>query len=152
MKTFKTNLLNWLMSFVVVVSVGGSMMAVVTPQVSSAAGPADNCNQGFLGFPSWYRGLTDSNCDIKSPTNTGGLSGFILRIGLNVLEMAVVAASYMSGFYFLFGGWMFIISQGKPEGAAKARSIMTMALMGLVLTITAVTLMNFVIDKVIYLK
>jgi hypothetical protein len=58
----------------------------------------------------------------------------------------------MSGFYFLFGGWMFIISQGKPEGAAKARSIMTMALMGLVLTITAVTLMNFVIDKVIYLK
>lgn len=62
--------------------------------------------------------------------------------------MAVVAAAYLSGFMFLYGGWMFIISRGKPEGAAKARSIMTMAVMGLVLTISAVTLVNFIFDKI----
>jgi hypothetical protein len=128
------------------------MVTVITPQTTNAAGLADNCNQGFLGFPSWYRGLTDGDCNIKSPNSTGGLSNFIWRIALNVVEMAVVAAAYLSGFMFLYGGWLFIISRGKPEGAAKARSIMTMAAVGLVLTVTSVTLMNFIVDKVVNLK
>ena len=149
MKTFKTNILNWIMSLAIVALVGGSIFAVAAPQMTSAAGLADNCSSGFLGFPSWYRGLTNGDCNIKSPNSSGGLSNFIWRIALNVVEMAVVAAAYLSGFMFLYGGWMFIISRGKPEGAAKARSIMTMAAMGLVLTVTAVTLVNFVVDKVL---
>jgi len=147
------NLRNWLMAFVIIASIGGAMVAAIAPQTTSAASLADNCNHGgFLGFPSWYRGLTDNKCDIKSPASAGGLSSIIWRIGLNVLEMAVVAAAYLSGFYFIYGGWLFIISQGKPETAAKARSIMMMALLGLILTISAVTLMNFVVDKVVNLK
>lgn len=149
MKTVKTNMLSWIMSLAVIAAVGGSIFAVAVPQTTSAAGPSDSCNKGFLGFPSWYRGLTDGDCNIKSPNSSGGLSGFIWKIALNVVEMAVVAAAYLSGFMFLFGGWMFIISRGNPEGAVKARSIMTMAALGLVLTVTAVTLVNFVVDKVL---
>lgn len=152
-------ILNILMSFVIISSIGGSMLVVSAPQMANAA-LRDNCNQGFLGFPSWYRGLTKAppGCDIKDPNtlNTAGagepnngLSNFIWRIVLNVAEMAIVAAAYLSGFMFLYGGWLFIISQGKPEGAAKARSVMMMAAIGLVLTISAVTLINFIYDKVI---
>lgn len=157
MKIFKMNLLRWVMPFVIVASVGGSMLAFAVPQTAAAALP-DDCNQGFLGFPSWYRGLVytkntapkpEQICDIKSPSSSGGLSNFIWRIALNVVEIIVVAATYLSGFYFLYGGWLFIISQGKPESAAKARSIMTMAALGLVLLLSAVTLMNFIFDKVI---
>jgi hypothetical protein len=140
------------MSFVFVLSVAGSIVVVTTPQVARAtAVSSTTCNTGgFLGFPPWYRGLTDASCNIMSPNDAsiGGLSNFIWRIALNVVEMAVVAAAYLSGFMFLYGGWMFIISRGKPEGAAKARSIMTMAVMGLVLTISAVTLVNFIFDKI----
>lgn len=147
---------NILMSFVIISSLGGSIMAVAAPQMASAA-LNDNCNKGFLGFPSWYRGLTKAppGCDIKNPNalktpgKNDGISNFIWRIALNVLEMAIVAAAYLSGFYFLYGGWLFIISQGKPETAAKARSTMMMAALGLVLTISAVTLINFIYDKVI---
>lgn len=160
MKNIKMNLVNWMMSLVVVASVGGSVLAIFTPQTSIAAGIPDTCNinEGFLGFPSWYRGLVytkntapkpEQICDIKSPKNSGGLSKFIWLVVLNVVEMAIVAAAYLSGFMFIYGGWMFIISQGKPESAAKARSIMTMAAMGLVLMISAVALVNFVFDKVI---
>jgi hypothetical protein len=62
--------------------------------------------------------------------------------------MAFVAGIYLSGFMFLFGGWMFIISRGKPEGAAKARSIMVMAVLGLVLMLGSVTLVQFIFNKV----
>ncbi len=143
------SLRNWITSFVIIAAVGGVMVVTTTPQTTSAAGLSDSCNQGFLGFPSWYRGLTDNKCNIKSPASAGGLSRFIWLIVLNIVEMAIVVAAYLSGFMFLFGGWMFIISQGKPETAAKARSIMTMAVMGLVLMISAIALVNFVFDKVI---
>ncbi|MCX6728159.1 MAG: hypothetical protein NTV39_00095 [Candidatus Saccharibacteria bacterium] len=149
MKTFKTNILSWVMSLVVITAIGGSILAVSAPQTTSAAGSSDSCSSGFLGFPSWYRGLTNSDCNIESPNGTKGLSHFVWRIALNVVEMAVVAAAYLSGFMFLFGGWMFIISRGNPDGAVKARSIMTMAALGLVLTVSAVALVNFIFDKVL---
>lgn len=152
---------NWIMSLALVASVGGAMLTMTAPQVVSAA-LNDKCNNNlgnswFLGFPSWYRGLTiddgsDKKCDIKSPSATeNGLSKFIWTIGLNVLEIVVVAVAYLSSFYFLYGGWLFIISQGKPEGAAKARLTMTQAAIGLVVSITAVAFMNFIVDKVINL-
>lgn len=144
---------NWIMSLALVASVGGAMLTMVAPQIVTAA-PATTCSNSFLGFPAWYRGLTKPfpKCDIKSPSATkNGLSKFIWTIGLNVLEIVVVAVAYLSSFYFLYGGWLFIISQGKPEGAAKARLTMTQAAIGLVVSITAVAFMNFIVDKVINL-
>jgi hypothetical protein len=154
MKSLRMNLRSWLMSFVIIASVGGSMLAVVAPQTASAA-LDDSCNNNgkswFMGFPAWYRGLTDSDCNILNPNDAkvGGLSNFIWRVALNLLEITVVAATYLSAFYFLFGGWMFIISQGKPEGAAKARSIMTMAALGLILLLSAIVFINFIFDRII---
>jgi len=138
---------NWLIALAIVASAGGAMMTLATPQVAFAAN--DPCNTGgFLGFPSWYRGLTKADCELKSP-ETVGLSVFIWTIGLNVLEMAIVAVAYLSGFIFLYGGWLFILSQGKPEGIVKGKSTMIMALIGLVLSIGAVALVRFIFDRVL---
>ena len=136
---------NWLIALAIVTSAGGAMLAMVTPQVAYAG-----CNKGFLGFPAWYRGLAESapGCELKSP-ETVGLSVFIWTIGLNVLEMAIVAVAYLSGFIFLYGGWLFILSQGKPEGIVKGKSTMIMALIGLVLSIGAVALVRFIFDRVL---
>jgi len=74
MKKFKLNFQAMLISFVAIASIGGSMLAVAAPQTAFAA---DKCSQSFLGFPTWYRGLTDASCDIQSPNSSGGLSNFI---------------------------------------------------------------------------
>jgi hypothetical protein len=58
--------------------------------------------------------------------------------------MGLVLVAYLSGFFFLYGGFLFIFSQGKPESIVKGKSTMMMALIGLVLSIAAVAFINFV--------
>ena len=140
------NIKNWIISIVIVMSSGGAMLTMAMPQTVTASGT--DCNSGFLGFPAWYRGLTNADCSIKSPTDSGGLSGFIWHIVLNCIEIALVAISYIAALLILYGGFLFIISQGKPEGAAKARMTMLDAAVGLVISIGSVVLVNFIIDGI----
>lgn len=138
---------NSITSMMVVASLGGLIMSFMMPSLAFAA---DNtCGGNFLGFPPWYRGLTTAppECDIKSPENADGLRDFILTIGINVVEMGIVLVAYLSGFFFLYGGFLFIFSQGKPESIVKGKSTMTMALIGLVLSIAAVSFINFIWGK-----
>jgi len=141
------NFKNWMISLMIVASAGGVVMTMATPQI---VGAASTCSQSFLGFPAWYRSLIDEGtCDILSPDGIGThptLSNFIWHIVFNVVEIAIVAAAYLSGFYFLYGGFLFIISQGKPDNAAKARTTMLNALIGLIISLAAVTIINFIID------
>jgi len=136
-----------ILSFLFVASFGGSLLAITTPQLAFAA---DNtCGGNFLGFPPWYRNLTTAppECDIRSPGNADDLRDFILTIGINVVEMGIVLVAYLSGFFFLYGGFLFIFSQGKPESIVKGKSTMTMALIGLVLSIAAVSFIEFIWGK-----
>jgi len=152
------NIKNWILSLAMVASIGGTLLTFASPQIVAAA-PAANCNEGFLGFPAWYRGMvtTDGLCNIKSPsalntpgvTPEDGLSKFIWTIGLNIVEMALVAVAYISGFYFIYGGFLFIVSQGKPEGAAKARSTLLDSLIGLIISLAAITIVNFIVDGIL---
>lgn len=137
---------NWALAIVATVSIGGGMLTIATPQVAMAA---DQCTESFVGFPAWYRGLTDPNCDIKSPKNSKELTNFIWHVVLNVLEIFLIILGYLTGFYFLYGGFLFIASQGKPETAAKARMTMVYAVFGLVAALVSVALVNFVVDKVL---
>jgi hypothetical protein len=143
------NIRNWVVSLAIVASAGGALLTTAMPQIVMAA--SDNCNQGFLGFPSWFRGLTAAppDCSIESPTKAGGISKFIWHIVLNIVEMALVAVGYISAFYILYGGFQFMTSQGKPDNAAKARSIILDAIIGLIISFAAVAVVNFVVDGVL---
>jgi len=137
---------NWVVSLIIVAGFGGTFLATASPQVAGAA--AVNCSSGFLGFPAWYNGLTDNNCEINSPGKGGlTLSDFIWRIGLNVVEMGLVAVIYISAIFTLYGGFLFMTSQGKPDNAAKARMTMLDAIIGLVISFAAVIAVNFIISK-----
>jgi multisubunit Na+/H+ antiporter MnhE subunit len=93
--------------------------------------------------------LTNANCDIKSPKDSKELTNFIWHVALNVLEIFLIILGYLTGFYFLYGGFLFIASQGKPETAAKARMTMVYAVFGLVAALVSVALVNFVVEKVL---
>ena len=111
----------------------------------------DACNSGFLGFPAWYRGLTNAICDVVSPVANASddsgisLSGFIWTIVLNIVEMAMVAVAYVTVFFILYGGFQFLTSQGAPEGMAKAKTTITNAVIGLVISLVAVGLINYIV-------
>jgi len=145
---------NWVISLVIVFIGGGSLFVTVAPQTVFAA---DNptCAGRFLGFPVWYRGLTDASdsCIIKSPSelNTAasgdsenGLQKFILIIALNIIEAAMMLAGYIAVFFVLYGGFQYLTSQGDSGGAVKARTTITNAVIGLMISIAAVAIVNFI--------
>ncbi len=137
------------LSLFMVLSVGGTLTMTAIPQVAGASDVVAKCNTGFLGFPAWYNGLTNGDCSIKNPNDlntdgNNGLSRFIWRIGLNIVTIALVAASYVAAYFILYGGFLFLTSQGDPADATLARSTMLDAVIGLAISMGAAILINFV--------
>jgi hypothetical protein len=116
---------------------GGSLLTVGIAQ-SAYAG----CEKTILTFPVWYRGLTDANCEIIQPTN---LSNFIWHIVLNVIEIGLQAVIYIAIGFIIYGGFMFLTSAGDPSAAAKARTTILNAVIGLAISIASVAIVNLVL-------
>lgn len=119
---------------------------VATPATVSAAA---NCeNPRLLGVPAWYRGLAEpglnDTCNIKHPDTVGGLSPFIWRIVLNVVEMALVIVAYIAVFFILYGGFQFIVGGSNPDTVAKGRKTILNAVIGLVISMGAIGITNLV--------
>lgn len=135
MKTIR----NWLLSLTMVMAMGGVLLTSAVPQTAYAA---DACNKGFLGFPAWYRGLTDGDCNIKSPGDD--LSGFVWHIALNCIEIALVSVAYIATFFILYAGFMMIVNSGSSDIVAKSRQTILNAVIGLVISIAAVSIVNLI--------
>jgi hypothetical protein len=141
--TLSQKIRNWFAAIVMVTSLGGSVAVIALPQASYAA--TSPCVTRFLTFPAWFRGLTDSNCDIKKPDSSkAGLSKFIWTIVLNVIEIILQLVGYASVAYIMYGGFKYLTSAGASDGIVKARKIITNAVVGLVLSIFSVAIVNVV--------
>ena len=148
MKLVIKNILKLVAPFFVTATLGGVIFAMMMPVTALAA---DSCNKGFLGLPAWYDGLTNDppDCEIKSPNDVGGLSPFIWRIVMNIIEIALGLLGYISAGFTLYGGFMFITSSGKPDSAAKARKTMLDAIIGLVIAMGSIAIVNFIAGGII---
>jgi hypothetical protein len=121
-------------------------LVVITPQNAYAA---TNCADAhFLTFPAWYRGLTETDCSIKSPDKVGGLSAFIIIIAMNFLEMLFQAVAYISVGYIIWGGFKYITTYGEPNEIVVARQRILNAIIGLVIAMLAVGIVNFLGSKI----
>ena len=120
------------------------VMATIAPAQSAHADAA--CETRLLGIPPWYRGLTGPapDCNIVSPDDAGGLSAFIWKIVLNVIEMAIVATAYIATFFILFGGFLYMTGGALPAQLEKARKTILNAVIGLVICLAAIALTNLV--------
>lgn len=131
---------HWTLAILFAASVGGAATAVMVPQTASAA-----CNDRLLTFPAWFRGLTDGNCDIKVPEGSkGGLSTFVWKIVLNIVEIILQAVGYLSVIYIIWGGYKFMYAAGAPDAVVKARKQIMNAVIGLVLSIFSVAIVNVI--------
>ncbi len=115
---------------------------------------AASCGGGnLLGFPSWYKylpGTTEMAKDgsgvdigtvctpkIQSINDVWLIVAAVVEILLRVAALAAIAL-------IVWGGIQFVMSQGEPDKAAKARSTVINAIVGLVIAVTATVLVSFV--------
>ncbi|HSW77248.1 MAG TPA: pilin [Candidatus Chromulinivoraceae bacterium] len=140
---------NWLSGLIFAVSVGVTFVIVLPMTVSAAPAPptdsgTSTCSDTLLTFPAWFKGLTDGSCNIKSPTDAGGLSTFIWTIVLNIIEMCLQLVGYIAAGFIIRGGFKYMTSVGEPAEVAKAKKMMTDAIIGLILSIFSVAIVNLV--------
>lgn len=145
------NVKKWIVSLTLVALIGGALFSVATPQITSAAGSNPTCAKSFLLFPVWYRGVVDDSCNVKSPselntttTSNDGLSIFIWHIVLNIIEIGLVAVGYIAVFFILYGGFQFLTSQGSSDRVVKAKTTITNAVIGLVISLVSSAIINFI--------
>ena len=125
--------------------VASPVMAVATPVVSTASA---GCEDRFLGIPPWYRGLTEgSDCHIKSPdAGQDGLSKFIWKIVLNVIEMALVIIVYVAVFFILYGGFLYMVGGSQPQLIERGKKTLLQAVIGLVIGLGSVAVLNLIFN------
>lgn len=154
MGTLTRTIKSWAVAGMFAAVVGGAVVAVAAPMVSpvSAATTCDRANSTrFLTLPFWYQGLnvSSTDCNIVNPNDVGGISNFIWRIVLNVVEIGLHLAGYIAVFFILYGGFQFLTSSGSPDGSAKARKTILSAVIGLVISIASVAIVNLILRVIV---
>lgn len=125
--------------------VGAPIMAVATPvaaPVSAACG-----DEGVLGIPAWYRGLTEesNNCAIKAPIGDDkALSTFVWKIVLNIINMVLVIIGYIAVFFIIYGGFLYMTGGSNPSQLEKAKKSITNAIIGLAIAILSTVIVNVI--------
>lgn len=130
---------NYFIALLFVAVSAGATVTVALPQTSSAA-----CAQRLLTLPTWYEGVVDGNCQVKSPTGDKGIQNFIWTIALNIVEMILQLVAYIAVGFIIFGGYKYMISAGSPDGMTKARKTITNAVVGLLISIFSVAMVNVI--------
>ena len=125
-------------------------MAVLMPE-SVEALEGYSCGQdGFLGFRPWFAGLCDSddpeNSSIKAPDkdDEADIARFVWTIVLNILMDLMIAVGYLALGFVIYGGYMYIISQGDPGKVMKAKKTLTNAIIGTIIALVASVAVNTV--------
>ncbi|HKR82326.1 MAG TPA: hypothetical protein VJR27_05020 [Candidatus Saccharimonadales bacterium] len=119
------------------------MIAPLVGQFAAACAGGD-----FLGFPKWYKYL-----DSQQVTNTLGnkacapkitsLSDIWLILAA-VIEMLLRIGALFAIAYVIYGSVQFITSQGDPSKTQNARNTIFNALIGLVISIAAATIVSYI--------
>jgi hypothetical protein len=97
------------------------------------------------GLKPWYEYLeTDQYCNVRDFNVLGGTSGsdFIL-IALALVDNLLRIAGFVAIGYIIFGGVLYITSQGSPDQTSKAQSTIINAIVGLVIAVVAVAAVTF---------
>lgn len=143
----QTKLKSWIFACLFALGIGGGFTTLATAPTASAA----NCTDRVLTFPTWYRGISESrnnDCLIKNPNAVGGIQNFIIVIVLNVVEIILQLVVYVSVGYIIFGGFKYMISQGRPEDMTKAKTTILNAVIGLGISLASVVIVNIVANAI----
>jgi hypothetical protein len=116
-----------------------------------AQGAGNGCGQGtFFGLKPWYAYLkTNGDCTIRDFKVLGGTAGsdFVL-IALALVDNLLRIAGLVAIGYIIYGGVLYITSQGSPDQTGKAQNTILNALIGLVVAVVATAFVSFIGNRV----
>lgn len=131
------------MSIVALAMVVAGVLSLV-PRPAMALGGYNCSAPEFLGFKPWYAGLCNSSGEIDSPKGEGELKTFIWIIILNISFDLSLAVGILAVGFIIYGGYMYIMSQGDPSRAVKGKKTLAAAIIGTVVAMAASLLVNTV--------
>lgn len=118
------------------------MVGLMVPADTYAGEFNTDCNNRFLGLPTWYVGLTNDDCEVEVKEG-GGQAGeedikqFVWTIVANVVALVMGLVGYLAIGFVIFGGFQYLTSSGDPGRAAKGKKTITNALVGTVICLLA---------------
>jgi hypothetical protein len=133
--------------FILAVFMGITATFAVFPTGVAYAADVD-CNKEVIGLRPWYMGLSkkvNGSCVIDSDIAKNDLASFVWRIVLNILVDLSVVIGYIALIFVIWGGFKYIMSNGEPNKVVQAKSMLTNALIGLVIAILATVIVNTII-------
>ena len=93
-------------------------------------------------FPSIYDGIPTAN---GGPNITDASQ--ILLVVANVIRIATAFAGALSIIFIIVGGIFYVISAGNPSNIKRAKDFLTNAIVGLVITGLAYTIVTFIAGR-----
>lgn len=110
---------------------------------------------GFLLFKVPHARAASDNCALDSTTSGADCAGTDIRANLtgsdgiltNVVNILIVAAAIASVIMIVIGGFRYIFSQGEEKNTKAAKDTILYAVVGLVVSILAFAIVNFVLGK-----
>lgn len=130
MKKILRNLLVVMVMLTGVIGVFGS-----SAHAATTYGGVGACANGFLGFVPW-------DCNVSKITNEDSLKNGVWQIAANVATDIAVAATYLVLGYVIYGGYLYIFSDGDPGKTAAAKKTLSQAFIGLAITMSANLIMS----------
>lgn len=123
-----------------------AMVMMIWVGIPSNALAASNCEKTLLGLRPWYHGLLDGNCELKTPQNDSEVTPFVWKIILNILVDLFSIVGYLAIGFVIYGGYLYILSDGDPGKAAKGKKTITYAVTGIIISILASLIVNFILS------
>lgn len=120
--------------------------AIVTLLSHAAMGSGACADKTFLGLVPWYHYLNvqmkEGVCTITNFTVLGGHSSFLL-IALAIVDDLLRIAGLLAVAFMIYSGIQFIMSNGEPAAAAKARTGAFNALIGLAIAMVSISFVAY---------
>lgn len=114
--------------------------------ISESAYADDGCGGSFLGLKSWWCGLEMNGNTVKQPENEDQLKSYVLTIVSNIVDDLLAVVGIIAFGFLIYGGYLYITCEGEPSKATKAKSTITGAVIGLIISILSTAIIGFLMD------
>ncbi len=100
---------------------------------------------GFFGLPRWYDYLPGQIDELtgKCLPKINSINDF-WAIALAIVDILLRVGGLIAVGYVIYGGFLYMISQGEAERTAQAKNTILNALIGTVIVIIAIVAVNFI--------
>lgn len=104
----------------------------------------------FFGLKPWYAYLeTDGQCNVVNfeVLPRTGVSDFLL-VALAIVDDLLRIAGFVAIGFIIYGGILYVTSQGSPDQTGKAQNTIINALVGLVMAVLATAFVSFIGNRI----